>query len=251
MKDDKKEQNIDYGWLLNTSNRTLKSVVNVSNSLGLKSTLLSVSATVESAARSGLAAALKESTQLLSSQAGKAFTHLAPSMGLFVMANAIDPESARMALEESLKILASPSVFDGSTLSSISNAVSSVKTDKEVMMAGIAAITAGGVSVAARHAAEKLKKYIPKISPDYYKKTVGQLAEQVLIKVDNAPKDLTEIEKVEYAFESILEDNSAWVESKENLSGNIFHGLGELAVKEHKEDVDELSEQNVRYPYVM
>jgi hypothetical protein len=249
--DGNKKPNIDFGWLASVSNNGLKSVVNVANSLGLKSTLLSVAATVESAARSGLAVTLKESTQLLSSQAGRAFTHLAPSAGLFIMANAIDPESAKLALEESLKIIAAPSPFDQNTLASISGFVSSIKTDKEVMFAGIAAITAGGVSAVARVAAEKVKKYIPKISPEYYEKTVNKLAEQILLKVELAPRGMTEIEKVEYAFDSVLEDNSSWVESKFDLSGNIFRGIGGIAAAEHKDEVENTSDLNVSYPHVM
>lgn len=251
MTDKKQKPNINFDFLPQIANDGLTSIVSVAKNLELKATLMSAAVTIESHARSGLASTLKSSTKSLSSQSNKAFTQLAPSLGLLVMASAVDPESAKIALEQTINIIAGPSPFDGSTLAGISDVISHVKTNTETMYAGIAAITAGGVSLAAKNLADKCKKYIPKISPEYYEKTVDQLATNLLAKIEDAPKDLTEIEKLTHAFDSVLEDNQVWVEDKEILSSDILRGIGKIAVSEHRDEIERQDDRNVSYPYVM
>lgn len=252
MDKDNQQSNINFDSLLTSSNKALGSVTGIASKLGLKATLLSVASTIENAARNGLAASIKESSLILSSQSGKAVTYMAPSFGMFVLANSFDPTDARVALEECLKILASPSPFDGNTLASISGAISHVKTNKEAMFAGIAGITTGGVSVAARYLANRCKDYIPKISPSFYENTVKNMARQIVTKFDNSPEHLTEIEKVELAFESILNEQEPWI-SSDKLNMKLVNQLGRLAAEEHRSEVEEQQNKTpeLSYPHVV
>jgi hypothetical protein len=247
-----KQNNTNYERLFSASGKALGSLTDITKKLKLKATLLSVASTLENASRSSVASTIKESSQFLSSDVGKACIYGAPVFGVLILAGSVDAESAAVAVKQCMNVLSNSSPLDANSLYELSGAISNVKTDENAMLTGLASLTVGAVSSAAKYLSNRLKESIPTISPTFYENTVHEMAKDIVEIYNKSSDTLTDSEKVEVAFKSILDEQKSWV-SSEKLDKHLINHLGQLAVKEYAQEIADTSEKdtNLAYPRVV